>query len=122
MRGERMEHDDLLTRVKTELDASADALSPEIMERLRSARLNAVEAFEKKEERFFLFPAWLTAGGVATVAVVMLAVTFWLPGINGNQPGLPDDEIDEVIATTESPEFFEDLDFYLWLAEQKNAR
>lgn len=62
-------------------------------------------------------------GGLATVAAGVLGLVLWLGGPHGAvAPGLvPPTEDLELLASGEGVEFYADLDFYLWLAEDGGA-
>lgn len=62
-------------------------------------------------------------GGLATTAAGVLGLVLWLGGPHG--PGVtapvPPTEDLELLASGEGVEFYADLDFYLWLAEDGDA-
>ncbi len=107
---------DLLDRVRTALDKSAGNLDDATVRRLRRKRLDALEAAGAGRQTFFL-PRWVTAGGVATVAVLGVAVSVWL---SASRPVLPDKQVEdlEIITAKEHLDFYADLEFYRWLAEK----
>ncbi len=107
---------ELLDRVRTTLDASTGNLDAATLHRLRRGRLDALEAAAVGRRHFFL-PRWVTAGGVATVAVLGVAASVWL---SASRPVLPDKQVEdlEIIAAKEHFDLYADLEFYRWLAEK----
>ena len=99
------------------LDEESDRLSPSLVRRLHDARLRALEAPQSGWFRLRIVPRWVTAGGLATVAVLVAAVSIWLGG-NRNGLQVKNPEELEIAAAQEQLEFYEDLDFYRWLADQ----
>ena len=115
------ERDETFIRsVVSELDRESDRLSPAVARRLEEARRHALNAPRAGWFRLLIVPRWVTAGGLATAAVLVAAVLIWH---GGNQNGLQiknPDEL-EIAAAQEQLEFYEDLDFYRWLADQPAA-
>jgi hypothetical protein len=100
------------------LDASLEQVSPQTLRRLQSARQQALSGKVRPHHRPWLaFPRWVTAGGLATVAVAVLTVSLWV-AVPRQQPRVVDEELDR-IATKEQMELYEDLEFFRWLAENK---
>ena len=103
-----------INAVKRELDQGAEELSPEMASRLREARR---EALCQPSRRLPWFrPAW----GLAAAAVMgMILTVVWL-----GQPGEPSLQVledAELLASSDALEFYEDLDFYYWLAEHEQT-
>ncbi len=107
---------ELLERVRATLDASTGNLDDTTLRRLRHARLAALEVVGARRRPFFL-PRWVTAGGVATVAVLGVAASVWL---SVSQPVLPEKQMEdmEIITAKEHFDLYADLEFYRWLAEK----
>lgn len=110
-------HEDQLIKLSHRaLDRRADQLNDIVVARLRAARLRATEVAARKNER----PAWIKpVGGLVTATLVVgVAASLWVAN-----PTLPKQGIEdiELLASAESPEFYQDLDFYLWLEEQARA-
>ena len=109
--------DQFLTQVQSTLDRSVDELDDDTLRALRKARHRAVEASERR-------PAWLMPlGGLAMAATVAaFSVSLWLaepqPEMNAQLPPLEDLAL---LGDAESLEFYEDLDFYLWLDDENDA-
>lgn len=108
---------DFIRSVVSGLDEESDRLSPALVRRLHDARMSALDAPRTGWFRIPIAPRWVTAGGLASVAVLVAAVSIWLGGShNGLQVKSPDEF--EIAAAQEQLEFYEDLDFYRWLADQ----
>ena len=116
---ESKDQDQLVQKLKSTLDQSVDELDVDTLRQLRMARCKAVAASEKKAR-----PAWwLPVGGLATAATIsVLFVTLWLlpaeQGLKGQVPALEDIAL---LGDDEALEFYEDLDFYLWLDDEQKA-
>ncbi len=104
--------DTFLRRTRAWLDAGEGDLDPTTRARLRAARREALAAHRRT-------PAWrqawpVTAAGLAAaVLVAVLGVRLW------TSPGddLPPLEDMALLSDPAGPEFYQDLDFYLWLDE-----
>jgi hypothetical protein len=107
--------------VRRALDDAAERLDAETVARLRAARHRALEAARAgvpapRPRARWLWPAATAAFASATVAVV--AAWLWFASPAAPPIGFEDLEL---LVTAEHPEFYEDLDFYAWLAEQEHA-
>jgi negative regulator of sigma E activity len=105
-----------LERVRRTLDDSVDNLDAQTLSRLNQARQDALEQVESKpslhKHRF-----WLTTAGLAvTAAAVLLAIFLTrVPSVPQSYSAIEDVEI---LAASENPEFFSELEFYAWLVEE----
>jgi len=110
-----------LEQVRKELDAGAENLNHYHLLRLRKARRAALEEAEKRAGRWFSVPKWVTAGGLATAMMVVVAVSFW----HSSTPpeGIPVRQAEdvEILTAQESLDISKDLDFYRWLAAANNG-
>ncbi len=99
---------------KAHLDRTVDGLDGRTLARLREARRRALEASPRR------VPWLMWAGGFATACVALLVASLWLfsPTTPGPTPGLEDVEI---LASSEDLGFYDDLDFYHWLADEELA-
>jgi hypothetical protein len=88
--------------------------------RLQSARLRALEAAEKPAPWYDRFPRWVTAGGLATAMVIVMALSFWQDSDRRSQTAGPVEDL-EIMTTHEQLELYKDLDFYRWLETVDNA-
>lgn len=124
----------LATAVSRELDDSS-RVSPEIEARLNQIRQSAIAKFEKLEAKKaasagFSFGRWLknqfdsfsfvaSAGMLATACVLITAISIFY--VNSRPAGtLTLEEEIGLIATAEELELYENLEFYLWLAENES--
>ncbi|MFO1351852.1 MAG: hypothetical protein U1F68_14750 [Gammaproteobacteria bacterium] len=101
-----------LQAVKTELDASVDALDAATLTRLRQARRRALAGAVRGPWR----APWLALASCATVAAMVLVLL--------SKPQRGDDEdvmfedID-ILVSTDDVELYDSLDFYEWLDQQE---
>ena len=89
--------------------AALQAADPALDRRLDQARQQAMQAHGKTALRRFAPLA--AAAAVALVAILLVQPT--------PQPG---PQNTQVAGSTEVPEIYEDLDFYLWLTEHNGSR
>jgi type VI protein secretion system component VasF len=109
-----------LEKVRKELDAAAGELDGETLARLRQARLKAVE--EAGRRRWWpLVPKWVTAGGLATAMVLVVAVSVWFNASKERLPVRQAEDV-EILAAQENMDISRDLEFYRWLAAADNER
>jgi hypothetical protein len=102
--------------VKRELDQSCRALDGQTLSRLNSIRHAALEQRRGRKPKAFLLPF----GGLVTASVLVLSVSLLN---NGGAPGLQNPAVDsplediEILTSADSLDFYEDYEFYQWLAE-----
>jgi hypothetical protein len=100
------------------LDNSIEELDADISRRLRLARNQALDAYEEKHSY------WKPASGFAVATMLLVAIGVWQFG--GNQRSIEQfNERDtviaqsienlELIASSDSLQFYQDLEFYQWL-------
>jgi len=114
--------DRLLKMSTSTLDQAADALDDATLRDLCRVRREALLA--SKPAASGKRPAWLLPmGGLATAATVaILTTSLWLMSPENDPVAqLPPLEDLVLLGDTESLEFYEDLDFYLWLDDEKDA-
>ena len=107
---------ELVGKIRQALDESTQNMDARILSRLNQARQKAQAQpssswFERLQSNWFPL-----AGGMAA-AMVMVFVFLYLTtsSVQQTYSGIEDVEI---LATGDSPEFFSELDFYTWLAEE----
>lgn len=110
----------LLTRARQSLDEALDSIDDETALRLRQIRREVV-AIAATSPDYSQSPTsfWQCSGGlVATAAMVMLTVSLLWSGA-AQQWGLSV-ELDEMALMNEAHdiELYQELDFYLWLADE----
>ena len=126
--------DGLVHTVSRELEDN-NALSPDIEARLDQIRHSAVARFEELQEKNteagrFSLSAWIktqfdsfnfsaSAGMLATACVMITAISIFY--VNSRPAGtLTLEEEIGLVATAEDIELYENLEFYLWLAENES--
>jgi len=108
-----------LNKLTDDLDQSVEAIDVATQARLRTARREAVTASETRSQ-----PAWLMPMGslAAAATVAVLTVSLWqMPTDQATDSQLPPLEDIALLSDNEGLEFYEDLDFYLWLDDEKEA-
>ena len=106
------------------LDESADGLDAATLSRLNRARQAAL-ATRARRSHFWMLPA-----GLAGTCALLLAAAVWMPrhGGAGASAVHPDErsaqaadasEAGDTLSGDDSPEFYQDLDFYAWLDAQR---
>lgn len=99
------------------LDDEVDRLPAAVVGRLRDGRVRAIGVPQGRVDRSRIVPRWITAGGFATAAVLVAAVSIWYGGDRSSAQVGNLDEL-EIASAQEQLELYEDLDFYRWLADQ----
>lgn len=95
---------------KKQLDQGLEQLDEGTLRGLRQARLQALETSGGVSR----WQAW--APGMAVASVVVIAATLWLAVPDPQLLSAPGfDELD-LMVDSQSLEFYEDVDFYYWLA------
>ena len=100
------------------LDNGIEELDADVSRRLRLARYQALEAYQEK------LYYWKPASGFALATMLLVAIGVWQFG--GNQRSIEQfNERDtviaqsiedlELIASSDSMQFYQDLEFYQWL-------
>jgi len=110
----------LLEKAKGLLSEAAENLDSQTKRRLERIRLDALSAADEKEAPFFPRSRWVTAGAFAAAGMAAAAVFFWLRTSTGDFPNRHTEDF-EIIASGESIDFYENLDFYRWLATKENG-
>jgi negative regulator of sigma E activity len=125
--GGKVDHDNrnqhntahFLHSVSESLDHSVETMDASTQARLRAVRREALAASEARSR-----PAWLMPVGSLAVAatVAVLTVSLWLvPPDTAVDAQLPAPEDIALLSDSEALEFYENLDFYLWLDEENKA-
>ncbi|RNC66712.1 MAG: hypothetical protein ED859_16020 [Desulfuromonadales bacterium] len=109
----------LMGAVKEHLDARVESLDDRTVARLRQARLDALEAAERKRG-WLRVPRWVTVGGLATAVAAVVAVSLWITDYRRQSAVATMDDI-EIVAAQEQVQLYEDLEFYRWLADRENG-
>jgi len=106
---------EMVELVRGALDRSVTELDNRTAERLRRIRLAAVEQAGTEKPRWFAVHRWVTAGGIAAFAAVVLAVSVWITVPRQIRPPGQVEDI-EILAATEHLDIYENMEFYRWLA------
>jgi hypothetical protein len=105
-------------KVKDMLDDSVEHLDAQTLSRLKQARHRALDSASIHRR-----PAWLipTGGFAVAASVAVLTAILWhgKPVDHDMMQGFEDLEL---LSSSESLEFYEDLDFYSWLEYEENER
>jgi hypothetical protein len=107
-------------KVRKTLDAGVEGLDPGIQSRLNRMRNEALEkAAGKKSSFWFLFRK--PVAGLVAASVLLLITTLYLEWPSQTPPVNSIEDI-EILSSVDNIDFYENLDFFFWLAdEHKNA-
>ncbi len=110
--------DRFLHKVKSTLNNAVDELDGATQTRLHAARRAALSLKTPAKARAQR-PAWLyPVGGLATAATVaVLSVSLWLAPPPGDNAMPPLEDL-ALLSDAEELEFYENLEFYLWLGNE----
>jgi Protein of unknown function (DUF3619) len=109
-----------LEHIRKELDAGTENLDHDVLLRLRKVRQVTLEEAEKRAGRRFFIPKWVTAGGIATAMMMVVAVSFWYKSAPEGIPVRQAEDV-EILTAQENLDISRDLDFYRWLAAANNG-
>ncbi|MGD8783783.1 MAG: hypothetical protein PVF28_06670 [Thioalkalispiraceae bacterium] len=124
--------EDLLEVINQQLNAAEQSLSNDDLRDLRLARARAIESLGNKN---FLIRHWQPLAGVVTAASIV-AIVIGLQGLQtatvdllpadladnrGTITGVQSVEDLSLLSTSDELEFYEDLEFYQWLAFEENT-
>ena len=116
---ENLTDENFLAGVKQQLDRSCDALDARTVSRLNSFRHTALERKQKR-----LSPLWLSFGGMVTATFLVFSLnltSLQFPGSGRSATSTAPIEDIEILTTTESLDFYEEYEFYQWLAENGSS-
>ena len=108
-----------LEKLKDLLNEGMENLDKETSQRLENIRIRALRAAGEKRSGFFIPRRWIMAGGFATAAMAAVALFFWLITSPGDLPARYAEDF-EIISSPERIDFYQNLDFYRWLATKEN--
>ncbi len=106
-----------LEKVKGLLDEGVENLDSQTGQRLERIRIKALESAREKSSGFFTPLRWVMVGGFATAA---LALFFWLNPSPGTLQVRQVEDF-EIITSQERIDFYQNLDFYRWLATEESG-
>jgi len=103
-------------------DNQACDIDENIIQRLRESRLQAINNSRSGNAITLNFPAWLAPVSTVTAyaSVALIAASLWLMPIAPTKNTLPLDDL-ALFSASEELEFYENLDFYIWLESDNDA-
>lgn len=107
------EEQDFLKNVKQVLDRQAETLDAGCINTLRDARRKALQGRHSRRK------PWVIALPSALTAVLSLSLLLWYI----DEPTHKTDPIEDlaIVVSEQNLEFYQEMDFYTWLAELENA-
>jgi hypothetical protein len=109
-----------LENVNGLLNDGIENLDRRIQQRLEHARIEALKPAPQKRAEFFIPLRWAMVGGFATIIATAAALLFWLPTAPVVLPAKHIEDL-EIITSAEHIDFYQNLDFYLWLATKEDS-
>lgn len=110
-------NDSLTQKITQSLNQQVEALDAATLLRIQQARIHALE--QTKRTQTFTQPKMMWAGGLVTFTTLSIILILMWPKPQELAPILTPDITDiALLIDDESIDFYEDLDFYIWL-EQK---
>lgn len=106
-------------KVRGFLDDSTQSLNTDIRLRLEESRTRALRILEKRKAWFFPFPRWITVGSLATVMTAIVIFFFWFDVPTYEVPTKQVEDF-EILTSKEKIDFYQDLEFFRWLAAKEN--
>jgi negative regulator of sigma E activity len=103
-------------RIRRTLDDSADNLDAKTLSQLTQARHRALEE-AKSKPYVHRRPFWFSLAGLVTATAVVFLAIFLVRDPSGPEYYSAIEDV-EILAASENPEFFADMEFYAWLAEE----
>ncbi len=95
-------------------------LDRSIQQRLQDARTEALKSDVQERAGFFTPLRWAMVGGFATMVAAAVGLLFWLPTSPVLLPAKNIEDL-EIITSAEHIDFYQNLDFYLWLATKEDS-
>ena len=110
----------LLSAAKHTLDESVESLDQETLDRLAAIRLQALAAASSRKSRSSNW--FMPAGGFVTAAALVAAVLLWTsqPAMEESAPMALIEDIN-LLTDSEEIDFYQNLEFYQWLAANEQA-
>jgi hypothetical protein len=107
-----------LGRAKALLDESEEDLDANILSRLRQARTRALRGEKRREPRSWFWFSFPSVAGMATALVAILVAVFYITRAPVQAPDKSIGDL-EILTSNDQLELYENLDFYAWLAKEK---
>jgi hypothetical protein len=105
-----------LDKVRRTLDESVDNLDARTLSQLTQARQRALGKAASKPSPHRR-PFWFSLAGLGTAAAVVALAIFLARYPSGPDRYSAIEDV-EILAASENPEFFANMEFYAWLAEE----
>lgn len=115
---EGKEEKDFITVVRKQLDGECDRLDAGTLSRLNRARQTALASGSGDKAGYYFRRMFMPAAGVALASFLFLLSTQYLGKERGDIQVSHLEDF-EVIVAADSPDFFAELEFYIWLAEEE---
>lgn len=115
--------DKLLVFSRETFNSKSNQLDDEILQKLRQARKNAIASTKQNKSTGVIFPTWLAPVSSVTVfaSVSLIAVSLiFQPDLLSAIYPSPFDDV-SLLSSSDSLDFYENIDFYIWLEAQDNA-
>ena len=107
---------EIIAYIQEKLEESVDTIDAKTLYRLTRARKIALSS--KKRGQFKWEKAFRLSFATLCTAAVVIVFTFWFQPSPTVQPVISGIEDVDILANRDNPEFFADIDFYIWLAEE----
>jgi len=104
-----------LAKAQDLLDGVAQNLDNQKGQRLEHIRNNALRTARENPSPFFTPLRWIMIGGFGTATLAAAALFFWLSAPPVNLPVRHVEDF-EIITSREPIDFYQDLEFYRWIA------
>ena len=105
-------------------EAQLGELNDDVLIRLRQSRQRAISSIQLKEKRIDVyFPAWLSPISTATAlaSVALISSSLWFQPDTKESGTTSFDDV-ALLSSADELDFFENLDFYIWLESETNTR
>ena len=108
-----------LENVEGLLNEGAENLDGRTKQRLEHIRIEALKSVEEKRAGFFTPLRWAMVAGFASATVAAVGLLFWLPTSPVVLPAKHIEDL-EIITSVDHIDFYQNLDFYRWLATKED--
>lgn len=109
---------ELLKNIKRALDEGSETIDAKTLSRLTQARYHALQS---TRPNWFARHRWFRAPAAAfLLAVVLVFISTFYVTKTTNDVFLDSLEDVEILTASDSPDFYADLDFYMWLSDEEN--
>lgn len=109
-----------LKKAKAILESGAEELDGSTQQKLYAMRRRVLNSAPSRRPGFSFSLRWATLGGIAAAATAVLAVFFWLETSPGDFPAGHIEDF-EILTSRERVDFYQNLEFYRWLAVQNQG-